>query len=93
MDDRELQLLLKKWLKDWMNGQLQEAKVGSADRKNQSFVFLDDQTIQMLLMMLMMNKNPPSCEVHSSSNGTSREWEELMKENEKALKEIRDLLK
>ncbi|SFJ75265.1 hypothetical protein SAMN04487936_10446 [Halobacillus dabanensis] len=92
MNDRELQLLLKKWLKEWMSQQVDDLKT-SKDQNNQSFAFLDDRTLQMLLMMFMMNKNQTQeGDNKMSSSESSEDWEQVMKETEQGFKQILDLL-
>lgn len=92
MSDRELQLLLKKWLKEWMSQQVDDMKT-SKGQNNQSFAFLDDRTLQMLLMMFMMNKSQPQeGDNKMSSSESSEEWEQVMKETEQGFKQILDLL-
>lgn len=92
MNDHDLQLLLKKWLKEWMSQQVDHVKT-SKNQNNQSFAFLDDRTLQMLLMMFMMNKSQPQeGDNKKSSFGSSEEWEQVMKETEKDLKQILELL-
>lgn len=55
VDELDLQLVLRKWLKEWMTRQVTRLKTDE-EKRSQSFVFLDDDTIQMILMMLAMNQ-------------------------------------
>ncbi|CDQ19912.1 hypothetical protein SAMN05192559_103143 [Halobacillus karajensis] len=88
MDDRELQIFMKKYLRQWMMRQLSDVKEG---KKGQSFVYLDEQTLQMLLMMLLMNKEEKGG-ASTSNEGKKQAFENLLEEQEDHLKEILDLL-
>lgn len=88
MNDQELHLIMKKYLKQSLEQQLENVKQG---KQNQSFVFLDSQTLQMLLVMYMMNKRETSSSAAVSGMKTN-DLEQFLGQSEKGMKEILDLL-
>ncbi|WP_406946127.1 hypothetical protein ACJA3J_09295 [Halobacillus sp. SY10] len=89
MDDRDLQILMKKYLKQWMVKQLDAVKGGNTA---QSYLFLDGETLHMILMMLMVHSSPSQLMSSTSVSQDTEGWESLLEDNEKNLKEILDLL-
>ncbi|MGR9050329.1 hypothetical protein ACQ4XT_16995 [Halobacillus faecis] len=89
MDDLELQILMKKYLKQWMVRKLEEVKEGDTGK---SFMFLDGETIHMLFIMMMFHQGHSWNKPVASAPLDDEKWESLMEEQEKKLKDILDLL-
>jgi penicillin-binding protein-related factor A (putative recombinase) len=97
-EDKAQDLLFKQLIRHFMNEQLEQLKENSKN-KNRSFVYLENNTLNMLLVYLLMQMNPQKkYENHSDNSDFIPEeiFEELnsvLKQNKEGFEEIIHRLK
>src|SRR5690554_4604316 len=96
INENDLELLVKRILSEFIEDQFNDLKEEKQEDNN-SFIFLEKDTLNILLNYMLMNgKNPPHEEAEQDSGNEvkiSEEIEQIIVDNKKEFEEILILLK
>ena len=94
IDEKDQELLGKRVIHQFINNQLNELKEDKLEDNN-SFIFLEKSTLNILMSYLLMNSSSKTVEEVSGDNEVIllKEIEQVIAENKKEFEEIITLLK
>ncbi|MCM3654507.1 hypothetical protein [Metabacillus litoralis] len=98
-DNKEQELLLKQLSSNFIKEQIEQIKNNKKD--NNSFIYLENNTLNMLIVYLLMdfearnrdNSTSISNEIEFSTNELNEELDSVINNNKKRFEEILNLLK
>ena len=94
-EDLDFELMLKELTRDFINRQLQQMKNKGKD--NKSFVYLENQTLDLILTYLLMKMDSQHNEQHIESmvipNELIQRIDEITNKEKKQFEEIIEMLK
>lgn len=91
--ENQNELTIKRLVDQYLQEQMQQLLKTESKAENSSFIFLDNQTINLILMYLFLKTDKPSETTTSNPNNISPDFEQLKQENKSAFEEIIQMLK